>query len=64
MVMPRPGRRDQARAWVLLAFGLLMIIPGMAFAIHKFTIVDLAPIAVGIAAALVGLRVLRRKRIF
>ncbi|MGY2892798.1 uncharacterized membrane protein HdeD (DUF308 family) [Deinococcus sp. UYEF24] len=64
MKQPPLRRRDQVRAWILIALGTLMILAGVLFAIHKFTPLDLAPLAGGIAAVLVGSRYLRRKEIF
>ena len=42
----------------------LMIITGLALAIHHFNILDLAPIAVGAASMLVAIRLLTHRRIF
>ena len=63
MKQPPPRRRDQVRAWVLITLGVLMFLAGMLLAIHKFTVLDVAPIAVGIGAVMVGIRYLRRKAV-
>lgn len=56
--------RNRARAWSLIILGVLLILAGVLLALHKVRIVDLAPVGVGIATALVGYRYLRRKEIF
>ncbi|MGY2892802.1 uncharacterized membrane protein HdeD (DUF308 family) [Deinococcus sp. UYEF24] len=57
------SRREQVRAWTLITLGALMSLAGIVMAIHKFTVLDLPPIAVGIATIAVGFRYLRRKEI-
>jgi uncharacterized membrane protein HdeD (DUF308 family) len=64
MKQPATNHRNRARAWILIALGILLILAGVLLAIHKFRPLDLAPLAVGIATVLVGYRYLRRKEIF
>ena len=58
---PPLRRRDQARAWILITLGVLMFLSGVVLAIHKFTVLDIAPIVVGVGGVMVGIRYLRRK---
>ena len=60
---PPLRRRDQVRAWILITLGVLIFLAGMLFATHRFTVLDVAPIVVGIGAVMIGIRYLRRKAI-
>jgi len=65
MVTPRRlQRRDRVRAWFLIILGALLILTGLGFAIHRFIILDIFPMAVGIAVILIGYRFLNRKQVF
>jgi uncharacterized membrane protein HdeD (DUF308 family) len=61
---PVTNHRNRVRAWILIVLGVLMFLAGVMLAIHKFRVVDLAPVGVGIATVLVGIRYLGRREIF
>ena len=48
----------------MIILSSLMVITGLALAIHHFSILDLVPIAVGAASMLVAFRLLTHKRVF